>query len=228
MHLFGSHLCIDIEEDKVLDNSWGQNLNIFLPFLGNSTETQDDLSKHTTETTNTWHFLVVAINFNNILSKNMLFDFTLLHKLSIDLFLQLPHLISLPLSFSSSLSLPLIFQFLLLLLFFNLFDIFFSMLLCLNSLFMLCLRLVKVLKHEQIWEFIEIIQLLNKLLNLLSQPRKHILLQYINLSPVGKESSVCKISIGVIFHSHTVFLCNCSRHYLSVSCDLSFLFFSFI
>ena len=147
MKFFSSHFWVNIEEKEVLNNSWISDINFFLPLFLNTWETKDNLSKHSSKSTNSSLFLIVSIYLNYVLKQYRIFYFSLLNKPSKNLLFKFSKLISLFLGFSKSFSLSLFLLLLSFILFLESFDFILSLFFILNCLGMNFLGFFKIVNH---------------------------------------------------------------------------------
>lgn len=85
--LLGSHLGINVEKDEVLNCLCIYQLSVLLVLFVQSTEAENDLTYHTSDTSNTGSLLRIASDFNKILNEDVLSRFSLGYEKLIDFFL---------------------------------------------------------------------------------------------------------------------------------------------
>lgn len=161
-----------------------------MPFLLDSWETEDDLSDQTSKNSDAGGSLVVSIDFNHVLSQNVLFVLSFDNEFVVDLFLELSHFIRFALSLSGSSSLVLILQFLFSVFFLLHFNLVLPLFLRFDSTLMNLIELGQMVLHKSIRENVEGIDLVHEILHFRHQPGKHVLLKYVHLEAICEVTYV--------------------------------------
>jgi hypothetical protein len=88
--------------------------------------------------------------------------------------------------------------------------------------------ILEIVHHENIWKFVEFIQLTHKLLYFLLKPGQDILFKHFDLETVSEEANIREMSIRMLSGTGHILLGYCSAHKLPVGCNLVLFLIPFI